>query len=390
LSIKSVQSCSICYIFFKSVEQLKDHIQSKHTPNYNFIKIVTFDCYECKYPFRDRSEWKNHMVKHHETTTSEELAQRCSLCPEALFFETDEQFKDHLLTKHIPQSQSRQKITFDCNECHYPFHDVISLKNHIAKHKAPQVAIEVGQKCCLCTKSDFEGRIIFKSDQQLKEHINVKHAPIFEHPDKGIFYCNECQYPFVNKIEFKNHILKHDDTKKSNDSGQKCSLCTKHDFDGYLVFKSDKKLKEHIENKHVQHYESWDCEKCDFKYSSATSLGNHMNEIHINPFQCELCQKQFSSRYVLKNHIDSIHTADGVCADCVGFKIGDNDGIQDKPNENKFICKICNYKALSRSFLRRHICNKHKKYLNINFYCDICDEDFDTISSMEKHMTVLH
>ena len=116
--------------------------------------------------------------------------------------------------------------SFTCEECNYPFTNIIEKNNHRQKHKVQTTIMDIKQICSLCSleftlykvfmehiennhssefncqECDFQAgssRIV------LAKHLNLRHRKIEEQTDDTLT-CNQCEQQFSAQWNLKNHI----------------------------------------------------------------------------------------------------------------------------------------------------------------------------------------
>ena len=108
--------------------------------------------------------------------------------------------------------------------------------------------------------------------------------------------------------------------------------------------------------------EPFNCDVCDRKYSSKSSLHQHM-KIHdqSNILKCDVCLKVFTNKYDLKRHYRT-HTG-----------------------EKPFVCQVCDKKFARKTTLVLHQAT-HSEIRS--FKCNICPEGkfFKTKPDLKRHM----
>ena len=133
-------------------------------------------------------------------------------------------------------------------------------------------------KCSICLKS-------YRNKYYVNRHIKRKHENDFKLSE-----------PFAN---IKNDKLETD----INMSGKKykCNKCNRR-------FLTGKKLKKHMKSHSVTGSGEHECEVCQKRFPSSSSLILHRN-IHLEekPFNCDDCDKGFNQKGNLKSHIQKYH-----------------------------------------------------------------------------------
>ena len=190
-----------------------------------------------------------------------------------------------------------------------------------------------------------DGYISYYGDDEDGPWTKVKHKKK-ELKKKVKLECPECQYPFQDKDKLTKHVIQHRKPSTKKISEQKCSLCNKLDFESYIVYNTDKDLKEHIQTK-------------------------HSTKSELDRLKCNVCNYKAMDQSFLTKHMS--------------FKHGKKASFVDHT------CELCDYKTTDKAFLRKHLNSKHyKKVIYETFSCDICDEDLDTKINLLKHIKEQH
>ena len=97
---------------------------------------------------------------------------------------------------------------------------------------------------------------------------------------------------------------KHEDGVKMSDKKYSCNKCEK----GFLT---GLKLKKHMRSHSVTESGEHECEVCQKRFPSSSSLFLHRN-IHLEekPFKCDDCAKGFAQKGNFKAHIQRYHGKD--------------------------------------------------------------------------------
>ena len=135
------------------------------------------------------------------------------------------------------------------------------------------------------------------------------------------FKCNVCKREFnsVSSKEFLAHIRSHVkttiDIKEKNSKNEiktfDCHVCMK-------IFPTKDGLRRHILSMHKQK-EKFRCDVCDKSFSHRTGILQHKKFVHRDKsFQCNKCEWKFTTPGDLKRHIERIHVKikDYECKEC--------------------------------------------------------------------------
>lgn len=108
-------------------------------------------------------------------------------------------------------------------------------------------------------------------------------------------------------------------------------------------------------------YDHYSCIICAFPCQTKGSLMKHMQ---LHEHTCSICNGLFESSKKLQNHMALKH------------------------GEAKYVCKLCNTIFWSKPDLRKHFMTKHlDPFCNT---CSICNQEFQTMYAITRHMHRLH
>lgn len=158
-------------------------------------------------------------------------------------------------------------------------------------------------------------------------------------------------------------------------SSYTCDTCNKK-------YKSKGTLRRHVQNE-CGKTGPFDCKECGKEYSRFDSLWRH-KKYQCNPnntrFICDYCGYKARRKSHMINHIETRHTVAKTTKTKNVFDYSISDGI--------FKCENCQ-KIYSRiDTLRRHVikeCSEGKK-----FTCKLCDMSFKRKAHLNQHMTARH
>ena len=113
------------------------------------------------------------------------------------------------------------------------------------------------------------------------------------------YQCNLCVRSFNVKSDFNQHVRRH--TAKCEDDRYFCFYC-----EGYVAFKREMALRQHIQENHKDNQTILKCPYCDKTYryrDSASRLQEHIQLNHTNESkQCASCGGEYTSREAMKEH----------------------------------------------------------------------------------------
>ena len=171
--------CSMCSIYFKSYEQVQEHMNQVHinpliepqeNEKYNvydsdtIVKSLHFKCVLCSIYFNSYEEVREHVNKLHINLSYEpqekKLCFRCNICYKT--FNSFDEEKIHKKEVHGPW------LRYSCEQCPKKFTRKAYLREHIeSKHEG------MVYKCSKCSKS-------YALIKNLKAHLNKVHSYSYE------------------------------------------------------------------------------------------------------------------------------------------------------------------------------------------------------------------
>ena len=228
----------------------------------------------------------------------------------------------------------------------------------------------------------------------------------------GISYgCNKCSNSFNSA-----HVLKLHECSVNN--------VTKENKDRNT--KKTEYVKKKYEN--LVHEVSYQCDKCERKYSKKRDLEYHISSIHegkagINSYKCnqcpgdlefrlkedfrrhnlkihnikdhscKICTKRFGRRSELNLHIRSVHEGINIMCDYCSktfSKKGDLNRHIQKIHTGIHECKKCGKTFSQSRYLNQHINFLHTKGRVKTFKCEKCDYTSHNNSNLNKHIIAIH
>ncbi|CAG4969855.1 unnamed protein product [Colias eurytheme] len=205
------------------------------------------------------------------------------------------------------------------------------------------------------------------------------------------------------KETYTKNVLLNKETVKDSDAKLmlKCKICEK-------AYTSEKKLKNHQENKHLLVYkpraktpkrvsfsdhvivhevkEYHRCRKCPKIFENYTALKVHMKRNHKKRkcYICNYCSKKFVDRMFFKVHI-KLH-----CDVCGQLLLNKQKLMEHRRNVcnvvKKYACKTCDESYFSVMDLKDHSYD----HLGIFFICDVCKDQFQSKCEVAHHIKFLH
>ncbi|KAG5669482.1 hypothetical protein PVAND_017369 [Polypedilum vanderplanki] len=247
----------------------------------------------------------------------------CDYCGMKYFLK--ERLIRHMKLKH----QGRKTIKFECDFDGKTFMTRQKFLSHIKSHKSYE-------NCDIC------GNKV----KHLKEHKKFMHSK----NDKN-FQCHLCNKIFKLNGVLQKHI-------KTHNKQYQCKICG-HKF--AVIGKL---------NQHMKYHDGqFKCKICFKKFTQQGHLRNHMKthaENRPKPFKCELCEYSTDIKQSLERHLET-HDENREkflkCNQC-DYKTDNKYKLKvhfqiHNPNREKFPCLYCNYEAIQRGSLKRHLKTQH-------------------------------
>ena len=205
-----------------------------------FEMIEELTCRKCQFEAKDTEELKEHINLKH----SEEML-KCSECP----FETKEHtdMNVHLQTFHKMtmvdiKKMKRMEISIQCNQCDYKCKFNKQLMSHMKmKHIEPSLTTpdpcqvlkteSLPRKCPFCA-------IEFKTMEEIKEHLDKEHGlkETNHNNTSDLFPCNECGFVLATFNQLQKHVTSHHtqncrycDYKAKNNEELECHMVEEHE-----------------------------------------------------------------------------------------------------------------------------------------------------------------
>eukprot|EP00088_Acartia_fossae_P064764 TRINITY_DN7976_c1_g1_i2.p1 TRINITY_DN7976_c1_g1~~TRINITY_DN7976_c1_g1_i2.p1 ORF type:complete len:696 (-),score=93.11 TRINITY_DN7976_c1_g1_i2:160-2205(-) len=249
---------------------------------------------------------------------------------EAKFFCTQcpHQARSHFrLTKHINNCHGQGKI---CDKCGCVYRSNESLIQHKLR----------------CNDKARKSRMFYGNRQRRRE-IEVT--------------CSQCGDFTTKSIEkLKYHYAEaHKVAGSDKEIDQKCSLCNH-------VSTTIQNLRNHFYKEHES--KSIKCDECDYETSWKSALILHKEQKHMPAkYPCDMCDLAFKTKKTLERHVNVKHAT----------------------NPTKYSCQEegCEYTALNREYVKRHV---EKVHLGIRYPCNLCDYTGPYKGELNRHMKKVH
>ncbi|XP_045540705.1 uncharacterized protein LOC106711047 [Papilio machaon] len=211
------------------------------------------------------------------------------------------------------------------------------------------VARENGQfKCLICERNDSEGAQFVGSAANMAQHMRSAHGA-------RIHICALCGLILRKKADYLAHLSKHKN----------------------LVHTDKSKIHE--------------CNVCQKKYNSKSTLAEHMHtHTGSKPHTCSVCIKSFASKYTLQSHLKTHldRPRPFKCTQCgKSFLTQQNLNQHEKTHSGvkEFICKVC-----GKAFGALHNLEVHGVVHSGNkpFVCGVCSKGFARRAEVRDHMRI--
>ena len=237
--------------------------------------------------------------------------------------------------------------------------DEASVRVKEEETKSLEKEEEARRRCHLCEKSYL-----------LKTTLDA-HIKSFHENKIGKFKCEKCHKRFLLKEELKSHLMEAHNVLNHGQIHQghekiTCRICKES-------FSQTKYLNAHIEKVHEK-VRRLKCRKCDETFLYHDGLIKHQREIHDITFSCHNCGKRFIGENTLKYHSKNCHS-----------KLMDQEKEEEKEDEERLACSICN-----RHYRDKESLEKHEEMVHHVCKCDICEKSFRSKSFLEGHLKLIH
>ena len=245
--------CPTCSTFFKTGNELNDHIQEHH-PQHSSLSLISNEsssswthviCAVCQDKFMNELDLNNHMEDHH----SKGVSHTCRNCRKV--FKNEWDLNHHMVRVH---QYGETCSMYPCEECGFIGDDVTSIDSHVRNHHAGQRNDEE------LLKEDFEEETFTNlSEISVKKRIkqNLEGIDFDEDSDDDKEYTptieEEDEFEALNKATRQNRKRKNESDvlqpKKKTKTVPKaadslsCEVCQ-------ITFSRKDNLKRHVSKKH--------------------------------------------------------------------------------------------------------------------------------------------
>ena len=338
-------SCEICSESFPFLDEIINHLKSKHRMPY--CKEIEL----CLSPYR-----------------LSDL--QCLLCDKSFNY----------LRKLISHTNiAHPNNSFECSKCTKKFNKRRDLQSHIRFHH---------KTCFVCTKCEQK----FPTNATLQAHRSTAHSST----------CNICFQVFASDGKRLAH-LKADHSSEQTQCGF-CNkvLTTKQAFIRHAANCEHKPDDESIiideEDKKISVKEIRKSLAAIFNMTTALPFKFFMNRL-----RCFYCTKDFTSCEDLKEHTSNVHPHCDITLKSMRLR-NRYDGVQIKVDTSSLSCRLCHISLLDLNDVVDHLSKEHKvkfefsvegnlqsyKLIKDNYPCPICGEVYRYFGLLLKHVSASH
>ncbi|XP_021371323.1 oocyte zinc finger protein XlCOF6-like, partial [Mizuhopecten yessoensis] len=200
--IQKLCKCNVCDDVFSSPELLRRHFMTEHATlskksgdakrlcesveNYD-TESPTGKILSTEKLIAEELQESNHKQKTSNEVTN--VNSEWGICGEK--WNSQSQYKSHILTRHATKHKGKLGIFFKCNICGQKCSGKYVFESHLKRHTSRERSF----KCNTCGKSFFR-------KGELVRHMKI-HTGVFE------YTCDICRKGFHDKGSLQNHIRKH-------------------------------------------------------------------------------------------------------------------------------------------------------------------------------------
>lgn len=307
--------------------------------------------------------------------------------------EFDENTTEYTESEHVEQIEGHQQIIAHEGELNQDVAEAMFAQNEGMVHENYTLEIIEDQEDVHAEMTD-EGGLVLQQDSSADEVTMQQHEddqdemnnlPNLQENQKVLYRCQYCHLTMEDYGEIVRHIKKEHTTyfKKQ----YKCPHCEYSP----KKFSTASQLKKHINNMHDNEI-FLHCLHCKFTTARANNLKRHLRNEHTL-LNCPQCNYK-GTQEELTQHITTSHEKNNIlrCVSCpfqCAFPGEMRQHVSNMHSKiNYFKCSRCNFKSPKSAKLRLHVFNKHKD--EIFYICNDCG--FRTLEQAElkQHMNEAH
>ncbi|XP_073953365.1 uncharacterized protein [Choristoneura fumiferana] len=346
------QQCKNCYLEFKSVAKLEEHLQKK------CVKVECEDEHGTYCPLCGTChENADNLTKHMWTNHAELMGPKKRGRPKKLLTST-------ILSKlsengyHMKVDPNKAK---SCLFCKDEFKTKLELGIHMMEHKGTKML------CCVLCKKMYLNILHF--EQHICNGTNYSNKMLTQDTTLSIETRSK-QIGYLTEVLLRDLLDPNGDMENIN-VPEVCSICSE-------VFLSEEDLVTHNDAEHPEL--SQRCNLCSKVFATLKSAARHRNickQIE-RKFICSTCGLKFAYEISLNKHILRFHEGQSVSVKFMDPKT--------KLDERQYQCDTCN-----RCFYRKDLLARHTKQHMPSeklFECDVCKKKFHRRDNLRSHKRV--
>ncbi|CAH0714347.1 unnamed protein product, partial [Brenthis ino] len=353
LSNKNDKVCHICFTKFVSPAFLEYHYKKQHLNKENPI----LRCCSCKQSYTTPQELQEHKARCHG-----EESLICNCCSK--IFTNEKQLKQHV-TKHTERKTVEDVIENSSKnignlETNHKVSNEQKEKDLNAKKSKNIKKMETRLLCGLCEN-------IYESLDSLLEHLD-------SHKKNSDNTCRVCAQTFTNWTQLFSHRLQHLPTKQ-----KACHIC----FKG---FRSHVYLEHHYNKIHCNNEKAMvNCLTCNKSYNTPIKLRKHVWRSHSNKtFICDFCSRTYCQKDQLRKHIKGHMGRESLECDQCDYSTKYITNLKEhkirKHTPKRVYCKVCSRVFSDQLKLDAHKCNVR------SLICSTCGKTFKGNKQLTRHM----
>ncbi|KAM4025425.1 zinc finger protein 142 [Anomaloglossus baeobatrachus] len=324
-------TCPICRNELKTPAELKEHFRG-HPPPPPELR-----CWHSGCPFlaEDLKRFQSHLRREHKLTPVP-----CSHRTCRLLFPGRQEMSQHCRT-HFP---------FHCNQCDFISSNSKVFSQHRRSHITPGEPYFTLEEPESGTRSALEP---LSDDPPPASHFLeiVSPSNVVGHGSVPALRCRK-RRKTTRKSETENPESNSNEENENNGREKRSPMRPQ-------ATRGIENGKEHLYKTHM-------CPECKRCFKKRTHLADHLHLHFPDPnLQCSNCSKFFTSRNKLKIH------------------------MMREAGEKVHGCPLCDYSAVEKNALNRHMASIHEGVSNFysdTYSCPVCEETFKLSQALKDHM----